>query len=121
MYHFTNQDNICKVSFVDEPLLVSQVPPPSLSEVISEARLTGQMPYSSQRTPVPSYTNDIDADQFFDSPDKVGDSINADRFASHIVDVESKLADDKKRLNAFKKTTASSSSQHSGDDDKQTA
>lgn len=118
MYNFTNQDNICKLSFVDEPLLVSQVPPPSLSEVISEARRTGQMPYTSQRAPVPSYTDDLDANQFFDSPDKIGDSINADRFASHIIDVESKLTDDKKRLDALKQTTVPPPSQRSGDDGK---
>lgn len=118
MYNFVNLENICEVSFENEPLLVSQVPPPSLSEVISEARRTGQMPYTSQRTPVPSYTNDLDAHQFFDSPDKIGDSINADRFASHIGSVEKKLSDNKNRLDALKKSAASSSSEHRGDDAK---
>ena len=51
MYNFVCKDNLCKVDFSEEQNPVSQVPPPSLSELINEARQTGQMPYGSQRKP----------------------------------------------------------------------
>lgn len=98
MHTFINNENQCSVSFAECPLLVSQVPAPSLSEIIREARQTGQMPYTTQRTPIPSYTNDLDAEQFFDGCDRIAGQVNAIRFSDTIRQIESKLEDDQKKL-----------------------
>lgn len=98
MYNYINNNNICCVSFAECPQLVSQVPAPSLSEIISEARQTGQMPYSNQRTPIPSYTNDLDACQFFDGCDRIDGQVNALRFAEQIKSKEDDLLEQKSKL-----------------------
>lgn len=98
MYNFINNDNLCCVSFTECPQLVSQVPAPSLSEIINEARQTGQMPYSSQRIPIPSYTNDLDAHQFFDGCDRIDGQVNALRFADLIKSKETDLEVQKSKL-----------------------
>lgn len=102
MHTFINIENQCVISFEDCPLLVSQVPSPSLSEIISEARQTGQMPYTSQRTPVPSYTNDLDANQFFDGCDRIDGQVNAIRFSDAIKSKENELGEHKKKLASLK-------------------
>lgn len=98
MYNYINNDNLCCVSFAECPQLVSQVPAPSLSEIIGEARQTGQMPYSSQRTTVPSYTDDLDALQFFDGCDRIDGQVNALRFADSIKLKEAELLEQKSKL-----------------------
>lgn len=103
MYNYINNDNLCCVSFAECPQLVSQVPAPSLSEIINEARQTGQMPYSSQRTPVPSYTDDLDARQFFDGCDRIDGQVNALRFADSIKLKEEDLVEQKLKLAASQK------------------
>lgn len=97
MYNFVNLENYCSVDFSDCPLLVSQTPVPTLSEIITEARRTGQMPYTSQRIPIPSYTDDLDSDIPFDSCDKIGSQINAISFADTITSKEKDLEDLRKR------------------------
>lgn len=97
MYNFVNPKNLCSVDFSECPLLVSQVPVPSLSEVITEARRTGQMPYTSQRIPIPSYTDDLDSDVPFDACDKIGAQVNAISFADTITSKERDLEDFRKR------------------------
>lgn len=119
MHNYINNENQCSVSFAECPLLVSQVPAPSLSEIINEARRTGQMPYTSQRTPVPSYTNDLDAQQFFDGCDRIAGQVNAIRFSDSISQIEAKLADDRKKLTIQK--SENPSAEHSGADGNKTA
>lgn len=114
MYSYINENNQCSVSFAECECLVSQVPAPSLSEIIREARQTGQMPYSCQRVPIPSYTDDLDSNQFFDGCDKVAGQVNAIRFSDSISRMEAKLADDQKKL-AIEKSEKSSA-EHSGAD-----
>lgn len=97
MYNFVNLDNLCSVDFSDCPLLVSQVSVPTLSEVITEARRTGQMPYTSQRIPIPSYTDDLDSDIPYDACDKIGAQVNAITFADTITSKEKELEDLRKR------------------------
>lgn len=98
MHTFINNENQYSVSFAECPALVSQVPAPSLSEIIREARQTGQMPYTSQRIPVPSYTDDLDAKQFFDGCDRIAGQVNAIQFSDSIRQLEAKLAYDRDKL-----------------------
>lgn len=97
MYNFVNEDNLYSIDFSECPLLVSQTPVPTLSEVITEARRTGQMPYTSQRIPIPSYTDDLDSDIPFNSCDKIGAQVNAISFADTITSKEKDLDEFRKR------------------------
>lgn len=103
MYNFVNKDNLCSVDFSQEQNPVSQAGPPSLSELINEARQTGQMPYGSQRKPLPSYTESFDGEQYFDGRDKIDGQINAISFASSITAKEKELEDHKAKLAEAKK------------------
>lgn len=76
MYNFVNLANICNVGdFPPNPCDLS-LRVPSISELVAEARKTGQMPYGNQRIPIPSYTDDIDSNIPFNSPDRVGSAMN---------------------------------------------
>ena len=108
MYNFVCKDNLCKVDFSQEQNPVSQVPPPSLSEIINEARETGQMPYGSQRKPLPSYTDSFDGVQFFDGRDKIDGQVNAIAFAGSISAKENELKEQKARLSELKKPITTS-------------
>lgn len=119
MHNYINNENQYSVSFAECPLLVSQVPAPSLSEIIKEARQTGQMPYSTQRTPVPSYTNDLDAQQFFDGCDRIAGQVNAIQFSDSIRQLETKLASDRNKLTIQK--SENPSAKQSGADGNETA
>lgn len=121
MYKFINNENLCFVSFAECPQLVSQVPAPSLSEIIGEARRTGQMPYTSQRTPIPSYTEDLDSVQFFDGCDRIAGQVNAIRFSDSIKTMETELEDHKKKLNSLKSAAKTPSAEQSGADGNKTA
>lgn len=121
MHNYINNENQYSVSFKECPSLVSQVPAPSLSEIIKEARQTGQMPYSSQRTPVPSYTNDLDAKQFFDGCDRIAGQVNAIRFSSLIKSKETELEEHKQKLSSLKSSAKTPSAEHSGADGNETA
>lgn len=103
MYKFVNKKNLCSVDFSQEQNPVSQVAPPSLSELINEARQTGQMPYGSQRKPLPSYTESFDGEQFFDGRDKIDGQVNAISFASSIASKEKELEQHKAKLAEAKK------------------
>lgn len=103
MYKFVNKENLCSIDFSQEQNPVSQVAPPSLSELINEARQTGQMPYGSQRTPLPSYTESFDGDQYFDGRDKIDGQVNAIAFASSISAKEKELNEHKAKLAEVKK------------------
>lgn len=103
MYKFVAKRNLCSISFKGEQNPVSQVAPPSLSELINEARQTGQMPYGSQRTPLPSYTESFDGEQYFDGRDKIDGQVNAIAFASSISDKEKELEEYKAKLSDAKK------------------
>ena len=98
MYKYVNKENLCSVDFSQEQNPVSQVAPPSLSELINEARQTGQMPYGNQRKPLPSYTDTFDGEQFFDGRDKIDGQVNAIAFASSISDKEKDLEQHKAKL-----------------------
>lgn len=102
MHAFINNKNQYSVSFAECPLLVSQVPAPSLSEIIREARQTGQMPYTCQRTPVPSYVDDLDSQQFFDGCDRIDGQVNAIRFSDTIKLKEKELDEHKSKLSSLK-------------------
>lgn len=104
MYNFVCKDNLCKVDFSGEQNPVSQVPPPSLSELINEARQTGQMPYGSQRKPLPSYTDSFDGNQYFDGRDKIDGQVNAIAFAGTISAKEKELEANKAKLVEAKKS-----------------
>lgn len=93
-YGFVNPDNLCVVDFSDceNPVnLALQVP--SLSELVQQARQTGQMPYGNQRIAVPSYTDDIDNGTIYDASDRVGMSIVERNFRESIEAKERDLAD----------------------------
>lgn len=104
MYNLVNKHNLCSVDFSHEQNPVSQVAPPSLSELINEARQTGQMPYGSQRKPLPSYTESFDGEQFFDGRDKIDGQVNAIAFASSITSKEQDLEQIKVKLAESKET-----------------
>ncbi len=104
MYNFVCKENLCKVDFSQEQNPVSQVPPPSLSELINEARQTGQMPYGSQRKPLPSYTDSFDGQQYFDGRDKIDGQLNAIAFAGTISAKEKELEENKAKLFEAKKS-----------------
>ncbi len=108
MYNFVCKDNLCKVDFSEEQNPVSQVSPPSLSEIINEARQTGQMPYGSQRKPLPSYTESFDGVQFFDGRDKIDGQLNAIAFADSISIKEKELEVSKEKLAEAKKSVTMS-------------
>lgn len=93
-YHL-NLENIFSQSFVDcENFIDPSLRVPSISELVREARQTGNVPYSCLRTPVPSYTDDIDSDssKYFASPDRCGDALNERAFRSNIEQTERALA-----------------------------
>lgn len=99
MYQFVNKDNLYHESFEGcENLIDPSQIVPSLSELVQQARQTGQMPYGSQRVPVPSYTDDIDSDIPFNSFDCVAAYLNEQSMRQNIVDTESKLSDIQKRI-----------------------
>ena len=100
MHTYINVNNQYSVSFAECECLVSQVSAPSLSEIIREARQTGQMPYTNQRIAVPSYTNDLDAQQFFDGCDRIAGQVNAIRFSETIKSKEKDLDEQKAKLAA---------------------
>ncbi len=106
MYNYVNKHNLCSIDFSQEQNPVSQVAPPSLSELINEARQTGQMPYGSQRKPLPSYTESFDGDQYFDGRDKIDGQVNAIAFASAISAKEKELDEHKAKLAEAKKPIA---------------
>ena len=89
-----NKENI-QSSYVTFDPATNPVSPdahwPSISEMVAEARKTGQMPFSNLRTPVPSYTDDIDTPQGFDSTDKVEAAMNARAFADKVSEMETTL------------------------------
>ncbi len=107
MNNFVCKDNLCKVDFCGEQNPVSQVPPPSLSELINEARQTGQMPYGNQRKPLPSYTESFDGEQYFDGRDKIDGQVNAIAFAASISVKEKELNEHKLKLAEVKKSVIS--------------
>lgn len=93
-YHF-NPDNMSHVSFLGcEKFVDPSLRVPSISELVREARQTGNVPYSCLRTPVPSYTDDIDSDssKYFASPDRCGDALNERAFRANIEQTERALA-----------------------------
>lgn len=93
-YHF-NPDNMFSQSFTDcENFIDPALRVPSISELVREARQTGNVPYSCLRTPVPSYTEDIDSDssKYFASPDRCGDALNERAFRANIEQTERALA-----------------------------
>lgn len=102
MYNFVCKDNLCKVDFSDDQNPVSQVPPPSLSQIINEARQTGQMPYGSQRIPLPSYIDSFEGEQYFDGRDKIDGQVNAIAFAGTISAKEKELKEQKAKLSESK-------------------
>ena len=104
MYKYVNKENLCSVDFSLEQNPVSQVAPPSLSELINEARQTGQMPYGNQRKPLPSYTESFDNEQYFDGRDKIDGQVNAISFASSITAKENELKQHKWKLAEAKKS-----------------
>lgn len=108
MYNFVCIDNLCKVDFSEEQNPVSQVPPPSLSEIINEARQTGQMPYGSQRKPLPSYTESFEGQQYFDGRDKIDGQVNAIAFAGTISAKEKELESNKLKLSEARKSVVTS-------------
>lgn len=121
MHNYINYDNQYSISFADCPLLVSQVPAPTLSEIIKEARQTGQMPYTTQRMPVPSYTDDLDAEQFFDGCDRIAGQVNAIRFSESIKSKETELEEHKQKLTALKSSELNLFAEQSGADSNKTA
>lgn len=98
MYKYTNPDNICVVLCSEPNPVDPALHVPSIGELVAEARRTGQMPYSSQRTPIPSYTDDIDSDISYDGIDKIGSVLNEQAFRSRIEDTESSLEDIKAEM-----------------------
>lgn len=94
MKSLINNENI-QSSYVTFDPATNPVSPdahwPSISEMVAEARKTGQMPFSNLRTPVPSYTEDIDTPQGFESTDKVEAAINARAFADKVSEMETTL------------------------------
>lgn len=103
MYKYVNKENLCSVDFSQEQNPVSQVSPPSLSELINEARQTGQMPYGNQRKPLPSYTDTFDGKQFFDGRDKIDGQVNSIAFAEFITAKEKELEEHKSKLSEAQK------------------
>lgn len=92
-YGFVNPDNLCTVDFseCENPVnLALQVP--SLSELVQQARQTGQLPYGNQRIAVPSYTDDIESGPLYDAPDRVGMAIAERDFRESIQAKERDLA-----------------------------
>ena len=99
MYRFVNLDNICTVGdFPPNPCDLS-LRVPSISELVAEARKTGQMPYGNQRTPIPSYTDDIDSDIPFNSPDRVGSAVNERYMRESIEQLERDFEESKSNFN----------------------
>lgn len=93
-YGFVNPDNLCIVDFSDcENPVNPALQVPSLSELVQQARQTGQMPYGNQRIAVPSYTDDIDNGTIYDASDRVGMSIVERDFRESIQAKERDLAD----------------------------
>ena len=93
-YHY-NPANMFSQSFKDcEDFIDPALRVPSISELVREARQTGNVPYSCLRTPVPSYTDDIDSDSnlYFSSPDRVGDALNERALRNNIEQTERALA-----------------------------
>ena len=121
MHNYINNENQYSVSFTECPLLVSQVPAPTLSEIIKEARQTGQMPYSSQRIPVPSYTDNLDAQQFFDGCDRIAGQVNAIRFSDSIKAKETELDEHKLKLASLKSSDKNPSAEQGVADGNKTA
>lgn len=92
-YGFVNPDNLCVVDFSDcENPVNPALQVPSLSELVQQARQTGQMPYGNQRIAVPSYTDDIDSGPLYDAPDRVGMAIAERDFRESIQAKERYLA-----------------------------
>lgn len=102
-YGFVNHENLCEVDFSDcENPVNPALQVPSLSELVQQARQTGQMPYGNQRIAVPSYTDDIDNGTIYDASDRVGMSIIERNFRESIQAKEHDLADIQTKLKAEK-------------------
>ena len=93
MHSFVNLDNICIVTDFGPSPCDSSLRVPSLSELVAEARKTGQMPYGNQRTPVPSYTDNLDDDIPYNSPDRVGSAMNERYMRESIEQLERDFAE----------------------------
>lgn len=102
-YGFVNLDNICNIDFSDcENPVNPALQVPSLSELVQQARQTGQMPYGNQRIAVPSYTDDIDSGPLYDGPDRVGMALAEKNFRESIQAKEKDLEDIQTKLKAEK-------------------
>lgn len=100
-YGFVNLDNFCTVDFSEcENPVNPALQVPSLSELVRQARQTGQMPYGNQRIAVPSYTDDIDSGPLYDGPDRVGMAIAERDFRESIQQKENDLAELQTKLKA---------------------
>lgn len=100
-YGFVNPDNLCIVDFFDcENPVNPALQVPSLSELVQQARQTGQMPYGNQRIAVPSYTDDINSGPLYDGPDRVGMAIAEKTFRESIQQKEKDLVDIHTKLKA---------------------
>lgn len=88
MHSFVNLDNICIISDFGPNPCDPSLRVPSLSELVADARKTGQMPYGNQRVPIPSYTDNLDDDIPYNSPDKVGACVNESIMRSRIEELE---------------------------------
>lgn len=100
MHSFVNLDNICIVTdFGPNPCDLS-LRVPSLSELVDEARKTGQMPYGNQRTPIPSYTDNLNDDIPFNSPDRVGSAMNERYMRETIEQLERDFAEQSQQPSA---------------------
>ena len=107
-YGFVNPDNLCEVDFSDcENPVNPALQVPSLSELVQQARQTGQMPYGNQRIAVPSYTDDIDNGTIYVASDRVGMSIVERNFRESIEAKERVLADIQTKLKEEKDKTES--------------
>lgn len=116
-YHY-NPENMFSQSFIDcENFVDPALHVPSISDLVREARQTGNVPYSCLRTPVPSYTNDIDSDssKYFASPDRCGDALNERAFRANIEQTERALA--KTRDELAKRVQSGTSPEQNADSD----
>lgn len=102
MHNFVNLYNICEIGdFGPSPCDPSLVVP-SISELVMQARQTGQMPYGNQRVPIPSYTDNLDDDIPYNSPDKVGAALNESFMRSRIQDLEKDFEGQKSKIDVQK-------------------
>lgn len=95
---FVNKDNVktSKVSF-PESVVDQTYHLPTLSEMISECRRTGQMPYSNIRPIAPTYTDDISSPSY-GAEDKIDAYLQQVQRASEIESKEKSLEEMKHKL-----------------------